>query len=393
MRYENRLHNIAAKPNLQCPTLFVLSSPKQRHNPAIMSSTFLHSLREYILQSSHINSAIVFAVIATMLASVAWLADSISPSNTGRSSETAASTHQDSADTYEPSVLDVLIVKAMLNKSLLLPPEIVDNIVDQAEYWPHTTAEFTSNGDYSIRGGSHGSENELLLRSVPLGFPRWPPRERTESHHPPVLPKPVGDEFPADTFQELIASPVPTLAHPCRKIVFTIKSRDQGWGGERQHHGTYNGSWTWFEAGLERWSRSENYNEAEPDPSSVARPSLNPADLSPVYPIVEFDSDSNQNSLRHTTLPSEEHKIQCNVTALRELKEHRVVWCYTNEDDETNEAAAVALAEKGRGRATGDGKFVRDLRLGDVVTVWGMARFPAWVNYVRSVKIDVYWAV
>ncbi|KAK0730317.1 hypothetical protein B0H67DRAFT_477457 [Lasiosphaeris hirsuta] len=359
-----------------------------------MPTTFLHNLWDYISNASQINTAIVFVLIVAIIASVAWLADNIPPSNTSRGSETDPSKQQDnSTHTYEPSILDVLVVKAMLNKSLLLPPEIIDNIVDQAEYWPHTTTEFTSNGDYSIRGGYHGPENELLLRSVPLGFPRWPPRERAESHHPPTPPKPVGDEFPVETFQELIASPVPTLAHPCRKIVFTIQSRDQGWSGERQYHGTYNGSWTWFEAGIERWSRDESGNEAGSEASSVPQPSLNPADLSPVYPVVELDSDSNQHFLRHTTLPSEEHKIQCNVTALRELQEHRVVWACTDDDDETNEVAAVALASKGRGTATGDGKFVRDLRLGDVVTVWGMARFPAWVNYVRSVKMDVYWAV
>lgn len=41
--------------------------------------------------------------------------------------------------------------------------------------------------------------------------------------------------------------------HPCRKIVFTIKSRDQGWGGGASR-GTYNNSFTWFDAGLEKVS-------------------------------------------------------------------------------------------------------------------------------------------
>ncbi len=39
--------------------------------------------------------------------------------------------------------------------------------------------------------------------------------------------------------------------YPCRKIVFKIKSHDQGWGGNREHKGTYKGSYTWFEAGKE----------------------------------------------------------------------------------------------------------------------------------------------
>jgi hypothetical protein len=38
----------------------------------------------------------------------------------------------------------------------------------------------------------------------------------------------------------------------CRKIVFTIRSRDQGWGGSAADKGTYRGSYTWFDVGLER---------------------------------------------------------------------------------------------------------------------------------------------
>jgi hypothetical protein len=35
---------------------------------------------------------------------------------------------------------------------------------------------------------------------------------------------------------------------PVRRVIFTIKSHDQGWSDYREHHGTYEGSWTWFEA-------------------------------------------------------------------------------------------------------------------------------------------------
>jgi len=68
-------------------------------------------------------------------------------------SETSASEQQQqqhggaSAQPYEPSILDVIVVKAMLTKTLhtrslhKLPPELVDSIVDFAEYWPHTSVE------------------------------------------------------------------------------------------------------------------------------------------------------------------------------------------------------------------------------------------------------------
>jgi len=38
----------------------------------------------------------------------------------------------------------------------------------------------------------------------------------------------------------------------CKKIVLTLKSHDQGWGGQAAHRGTYEGSYTWFELGKER---------------------------------------------------------------------------------------------------------------------------------------------
>lgn len=41
---------------------------------------------------------------------------------------------------YEPSALDVVVAKLMLQQGLKLPPEVVLSILDFAEYWPHTTA-------------------------------------------------------------------------------------------------------------------------------------------------------------------------------------------------------------------------------------------------------------
>jgi hypothetical protein len=54
---------------------------------------------------------------------------------------------------------------------------------------------------------------------------------------------------------------------------------------------------------------------------------------------------------------------------------------------------ADALEEQGRGRASLNGEFVRNLRVGDLITVWAKARFGGWANIVTDVKVDVYWAV
>lgn len=85
--------------------------------------------------------------------------------------------------------------------------------------------------------------------------------------------------------------------------------------------------------------------------------------------------------------------VQANVHAKREFTSHRVVWSWTDDIDADSSRAEEELLKVGRGKATGNGEFVRNLSFGDVVTLWGHARFPAWVNTVDTARVDVYWAV
>ncbi len=187
------------------------------------------------------------------------------------------------------------------------------------------------------------------------------------------------------------------LAQPCRRIVFTIKSSDQGWGGDPTDHDTYNHSWTWFEAGLERWCKpapAETPDAGGQSPEQHPRPSLQLEDLCTVYPEVELRPETGEHAFKYSLFPNEHLRVQCNVTAQREPQVHRVVWSYTDGIDPARDVeAAERLKAQGRGPATGDGKFVRDLKLGDVVTLWAKARFPQWSNYVESATIDVYYAI
>jgi hypothetical protein len=216
----------------------------------------------------------------------------------------------------------------------------------------------------------------------------------------PPKPQPPGEEFSAEDFQNLIASPVSMLAQPCRRIVFTIKSQDQGWGGEPGTQNTFKGSWTWFEAGLERWCKT---SPAHADPAGQQtqqeeqnqQPSLKLDDLCTVFPEVKRDEKAGGYTFDHPLHPREDLKIQCNRTASREPEVHRVVWSYNDDIDPNRDvkAAQNLAVEQGRGMATGNGKFVRDLKLGDVVTVWAKARFASWINHVHFVKMDVYYAI
>lgn len=56
-----------------------------------------------------------------------------------------------------------------------------------------------------------------------------------------------------------------------RQVVFTIRSNDQGWSSYHKDHGTFENSWTWFDAAVEsqnadslhmRWHRLQSNKHA-----------------------------------------------------------------------------------------------------------------------------------
>jgi hypothetical protein len=156
---------------------------------------------------------------------------------------------------HQPSLADVLVVKAMLSQGLKLPVELVDVILDHGEYWVHSSSSLSSvesgSGQSIVVGVRRANENRFILRSLPVGFIKLPseePRFNTIENLPIDR---LRREQPLEWFQRM--SRVEQLQKPARKVVFTIKSKDQGWGGDHNDHGTYNGSWTWFDAGIERF--------------------------------------------------------------------------------------------------------------------------------------------
>lgn len=73
------------------------------------------------------------------------------------------------------------------------------------------------------------------------------------------------------------------------------------------------------------------------------------------------------------------------------MQHHHVEWSW-DDDIDPESLEADTLVEAGRGAGTGNGEFVRNLKLGDMITVWGRARFPAWTNNIQRVEVKVYWA-
>ncbi|ODA83173.1 hypothetical protein RJ55_01684 [Drechmeria coniospora] len=309
-----------------------------------------------------------------------------------------------SDDGYNPTPIDIAVTRIMLVRSLRLPPDLVDAIFDFAEYWAHSTnaINYTTEHQDCLRvSGSSHLEDRFLLRSYPLGLTGIDGArnlvEELAYDTNEAKPLPLSEEHDRLFFAKLVRYPTPRLANPCRKIVFSLRSRDQGYGGQVGARGTYRAAWTWFEAGLERFDATQDcdskctYDVRHEVPSSTA-PQLPVCSIRPMRPAIQRDGPDQDFEYVHPLHGQASLEIHRNKVATWDWQDHVVTWSYRDNTAADSDGGKV-LDEEGRGRATGDGSFVRGLKIGDVVTVWAKARFPGWINFVESVKIDIYWAV
>lgn len=61
---------------------------------------------------------------------------------------------------YNPSVKDVMSVKGYLFETFNIPIELIDKMIDYAEYWPHTT---TCTDTPTIIRAQRDNENKLVV--------------------------------------------------------------------------------------------------------------------------------------------------------------------------------------------------------------------------------------
>lgn len=118
--------------------------------------------------------------------------------------------------------------------------------------------------------------------------------------------------------------------------------------------------------------------------------------IPPTRPVDEDDLEPGSDNPEyefHQEINASKNVLQKNVVIDRSTKTHVITWSSTDSIANDECAEAMDLEKQGRGRATGSGEFVRNMQLGDVVTVWGKARFPGWCNSVEEVQIDVFWAI
>ncbi|KAF4122909.1 hypothetical protein GMORB2_7216 [Geosmithia morbida] len=345
-----------------------------------------------------------------------------------------------SPDPYRPTPIDIVVVREMLSRGCRLPPDIVDAVFDHAEYWAYSSnyIDYQEEHGSALRiNGSRPTENKFLvslphfvlylyvfhllmarkqLRSFPVGFTGLgSEKSLTEElvyDMNELTPRPLGKEHDTTFFRKLPKYPTPRLVHPVRKVVFTIKSHDQGWSSSSSPKGGYEGSHTWFEAGLERFDAEQQcdahctkdlrYNSSKSVASALPLCALRPIQP-PFEPMItkgKYASkdeggdivDNPSYKYQHPLEPRQDWEIQRNKLATKTWQENEVTWSWDDNVDPESEDAK-ALEELGRGKGTGSGGLVRSLKLGDVVTIWGKARFPGWSNVVEKVKVDIYWAV
>lgn len=149
--------------------------------------------------------------------------------------------------TYQPGIADILAVKNLFYEtSSPLPIELVDVIMDMAEYWAHSSVTLRwSDTVPGLRRDGGGSteeevENKMYMRMPPLGMYYCPEDdlilERQKYGYNTTLADLEGLDGIRQLFGESASSDErkkkewanPRGEHPCRKIVFDISSHDQG---------------------------------------------------------------------------------------------------------------------------------------------------------------------
>ncbi|KAK9420897.1 hypothetical protein SUNI508_00988 [Seiridium unicorne] len=303
----------------------------------------------------------------------------------------SSSSNTTAPEDFDPDLGDVLAVKDLLKLAGNLPDEIAIMILDNAEYWAcsSTTVDYTNLPQHHLLLRGQRNENQFLVRSEPFGMTSWSPDDQ-EAWRLQAIPQELQENVPYPKLESYVDKRLDAiLESPCRKIVFKIQSNDQGWGGDGRNHGTYKASYTWFDAGLERFE-GQGLSTDDSD-TSHGGSGIPVSALRPIWPPTTQHHDGTT-KYDHELHATADHKIQCNKTATRETQDHVVEWRYTDDID-PELSAADELEATGRGRATGNGEFVRNMKLGDVVTVWGRARFGGWQNHIKKVELKVYWTV
>jgi hypothetical protein len=276
---------------------------------------------------------------------------------------------------YVPNLSDIRTVREDFLQRTPLPLELVDIILDYAEYWASVT--FTS--DVSVdASGSSSRQDVIILRTIPLGLYY---EENVDGSYQVYNS--------AVSHQETLTWAPPRGENPFRQVEFHIESHDQGWGGGHDPGwGPYDGAYTWFDAYI------EHVMIRQPDESLLAiasKDAIPPSGFKWIHAYHTADTSGNiifscpgnpTNPELNPPINKPTHLTR-NRRADKNTQHHHIVWHYLDNQD----FGSYIDDESGT-----PGRLVRELKVGDTIAVWARARFGGWVNHVKSVSITVSWA-
>ncbi|KAJ3721845.1 hypothetical protein C8R42DRAFT_668598 [Lentinula raphanica] len=227
---------------------------------------------------------------------------------------------------------DVLTVGELLHRKSL-PPELIELIIEEAEYWPRIHSERT---------------NDIVVRTRVLAE--------------------VGYKA---AWCYLLSPPLPALLaernkmpQKARRVTIKIQAHDQGWASDPSA-----GAWSWFEAIIIKPHDTQNL------------PWFSTA-LEEATDIFDHGDPPVDGTLRTFT----RWHVAENAVAYEPIQVHSVVWTKEAEDFQSSNADSP----KGRGGLGHE--LVSSLEPGDRIAILALAQYPSWENHVCSVSIDIEYA-
>ncbi|KAI0371680.1 hypothetical protein BV20DRAFT_964902 [Pilatotrama ljubarskyi] len=216
----------------------------------------------------------------------------------------------------------------------------------------------------------------------------------------------------------MLSPPVPGGASGetwrAKKVVWTLESHDQGWGGEHPGNavkslvggsattgmliptvtdaGTFHAAYSWFEACIVRPVASDGDSKSTDAAALDSPESLDDLFMKKLCKVEE--ARPHLDMLGYTMVPrpgvqegerdNSAWLVQRNLSAKREFTRYRIEW----RAGETLDPAEVEAT----GRGTGEG-FLQSLQPGDRVGLWMRALFPGWANVVKHASVEVFYDV
>ncbi|KAG6988520.1 hypothetical protein G7Y79_00072g097820 [Physcia stellaris] len=304
-----------------------------------------------------------------------------------------------------PTLEQAVTAKNLL-RSLPLPLELIESIMDFAEYWPSVTSRMKDSvavmsdpiakktDFYSIMFTYHHWVKEYLrsrelFQSEPVAFRHGPKataswKMRAGSHATHSLDQ-IGNA-------QKVALPA-RGNRPCRKVVFDIVSREDCKYVEEKS--------TWFEATLEKpeceytvdplslsCDRALNAVREQSKPRAKVFDSMQSLWKAPISVAKGFVPKRKVDPTRRGTETSP-IILTYNKTDTKRNHHHCLAWKY----DDLSGSDGESLSD--------GAKFVRSMEIGDRIILYARAenhfndtrRFYLWMNYVASASVRIYWAV